>query len=91
MQLTGANCTDDYAIIQDPPAAPFDTFIGDGNGRLNGEENATIHFEFIDAGEPGKNDWALIHIWDASGTQVLEVEGLIEVGNIQAHDDKCPE
>ena len=83
--LTAATCTDDPAIIQDPPAADFDTFIGDGIGRLNGVDGATIHFVFVDAGEPGKNDTALIQITDTGGTVVLDVSGFIDVGNLQAH------
>jgi len=82
--LTAATCTDDLAIIQDPPAADFDTFIGDGIGKLNGVDGATIHFVFVDAGEPGKNDTALIEITDTGGI-VLDVEGFIDVGNLQAH------
>jgi len=91
--LQEADCID-TDVVQDPPAAPFDTFIGVGVGRLNKEENATIHFTFVDAGEPGKNDWASIEIW-APGSDpdtddpVLSVAGFIEVGNLQAHDDKC--
>jgi hypothetical protein len=83
--LTSAVCTDDAAIIQDPPAADFDTFIGDGTGKLNGVDGATIHFVFVDAGEPGKNDTALIEITDTGGTVVLDVSGFIDVGNLQAH------
>jgi len=85
--LTAAVCTDDPAIIQAPPVAPFDTFTGDGTGKLNGEPGATIHFVFVDAGEPGKNDTALIQIWDSASNLVLEVSGFIDVGNLQAHKD----
>ena len=83
--LTAGLCTEDPAIIQDPPAAPFDTFTGDGVGKLNGTPGATIHFVFVDAGEPGKNDTALIQIWNSGGTKVLDVSGFIDVGNLQAH------
>jgi uncharacterized repeat protein (TIGR01451 family) len=83
--LTAAVCTDDPAIIQDPPAAPFDTFTATGTGKLNGATGATIYFVFVDAGEPGKNDTALIQIWDAAGNLVLDVSGFIDVGNLQAH------
>ncbi len=83
--LTSAVCTDDPAIMQDPPAADFDTFTADGIGKLNGVDGATIHFVFVDAGEPGKNDTALIEITDTGGTVVLFVSGLINVGNLQAH------
>ena len=32
--LTSATCVDDPAISPEPPAAPFDTFIGEGEGTL---------------------------------------------------------
>jgi hypothetical protein len=87
--LTSALCTDDPNIIQDPPAAPFDTFTGDGTGKYNNVPGATIHFVFVDAGEPGKNDIATIMVWDANGNLVPDVSGFIDVGNLQAHDDDC--
>ena len=74
---------------QEPPAAPFDTFTGDGVGKLNNVPGATIHFVFVDAGEPGKEDTASIIVTDANGNIVLNVSGFINVGNIQAHDDGC--
>ncbi len=80
--LTSAVCTDDPGIIQDPPAADFDTFTGEGVGTLNGEPGHTIFFVFVDAGEPGKNDTALIQI---DGGGALDVSGFIDVGNLQAH------
>lgn len=87
--LTNAVCTDDPLIIQFPPAAPFDTFTADGVGKLNNVEGATIHFVFVDAGEPGKYDTALIIIKDAGGNVVLTVSGYLKNGNLQAHDDNC--
>jgi hypothetical protein len=87
LELDSAECTDDPLIIQDPPAAPFDTYYGWGTGRLNNVPGATIEFVFTDAGEPGKNDKASIQIWDANGTEVLFVSGYIDVGNLQAHYD----
>jgi len=55
-QLTKAQCKDDPAIPSPaPPAANFDTFIGTGNGRLNGVSGATATWTFTDAGEPGVN------------------------------------
>lgn len=86
-ELTNAVCTDDPQIIQYPPAAPFDTFEGWGNGRFNNQPGATIHFIFVDAGEPGVNDTAFIEVYDANGTRVLNVSGNLEHGNLQAHDD----
>jgi len=87
--LTSAVCTDDPNIIQAPPAAPFDTFTGEGTGKYNNVPGATIHFVFVDAGEPGKNDSATIQVWDAGGNLVLSVSSLLRNGNLQAHDDNC--
>jgi hypothetical protein len=85
-QLDSAICTDDPLIIQDPPAAPFDTFEGWGIGKYNNEPGATIHFIFEDHGEPGINDraWILIQV---NGATVLDVQGTIDRGNLQAHAD----
>lgn len=92
--LTRATCLDDPAIDPTQPAAPFDTFIGEGVGRLNGVDGSTIRFTFVDSGEPGgRNDSASIRIW-APGDDpdvdvpVLEVTGDLEKGNLQAHYDQ---
>jgi hypothetical protein len=96
--LTFTKCTENPDIHQFPPEAPFDTFEGRGVGRLNKVDGALIHFIFADHGEPGKQDQAMITIWEAGSDSteggdapVLFVSGNIEVGNLQAHDDKCPE
>lgn len=94
--ITSAVCSDDPRIKQKPPAAPIDTFEGEGTGRLNGEDGSIIRFVFVDAGEPGVNDTASIRIWapgvdpDAAGAPdpVLEVSGKLDNGNIQAHYDQ---
>ena len=88
-ELQSAYCYDhpDYDMI--PPAAPFDTFEGEGIGILNKEEGATISFRFEDHGEPGKEDIAMITIWEPGNpVPVLFVEGPMHNGNLQAHDDK---
>jgi hypothetical protein len=85
-ELTGAICTDTPAV-EEPPSAPFDTFDGEGVGKLNNKPGATIFFTFVDKGEPGDEDTALIRIFDPSGNQVLEVSGLVDRGNVQAHKD----
>jgi hypothetical protein len=86
-ELTSSVCTDDPIIMQEPPDAPFDTFDGRGTGKLNNVDGATIHFIFSDHGEPGKNDTALIQIWDPDGNEVLFVSGNMKHGNLQAHKD----
>ena len=91
--LTDALCLDDPNFDPFPPAAPFDTFIGEGTGSLNGVAGSIVKFTFIDNGEPGKTDQATIQIW-ASGADpsvdipVLDVFGVLDHGNIQAHFDQ---
>ena len=69
-----------------PPAAPFNEFIGAGTGKLNGTDGASISFVFIDNGEPGNNDTGTITITDPFGTQVLFVPTTnVHNGNFQAH------
>lgn len=84
-QLTFASCTDDPTIEPQPPAADFDTYEGEGNGRYNGVAGATAHWIFTDAGQPGVRDTATIEIRDVSGNLVLEVSGNLNKGNHQAH------
>jgi hypothetical protein len=87
--LDAATCIDDPAYNPVPPAAPFDTFIGLGTGKLNGVDGSVVMFTFIDNGEPGKTDRASIQIFDAGGTMVLDVPlSLLDRGNLQAHYDQ---
>lgn len=88
--LTGAACTDDPSISPEPPAAPFDTFYGEGVGRLNGVAGSAIRFIFADAGEPGgRNDRAQIQIFAPDGTVVLDIPmSFLDRGNLQAHYDQ---
>jgi hypothetical protein len=87
--LTDAQCIDDPAIDPGHPPAPFDTFIGEGVGELNGEPGSIVRFVFIDNGEPGKTDQAKIQIWSAGGSLVLDLPlSLLDHGNIQAHYDQ---
>lgn len=88
--LTKATCIDDPAYREQPPVAPFNTFIGEGIGRLNGVDGSKVYFTFIDAGEPGKNDKAAIKIIAPDGVTVaLDIPlSLLDHGNIQAHYDQ---
>ena len=85
-ELTWARCLDFPLIDEVPPVAGFDTYVGFGKGRLNGEPGATILFGFTDEGEPGKNDRATMVIRDADGNVVLTVlPAKLQNGNHQAH------
>jgi len=88
--LDRAACINDPAYEQQPPNAPFNTFIGEGTGRLNGVDGSKVFFTFIDAGEPGKFDKAAIRIIAPDGiTMVLNVPLVfLDNGNIQAHFDQ---
>jgi len=92
--LTSALCVDNPDIHPEPPPAPFDTFYGEGIGRLNGVDGSFLRFMFIDSGEPGgKADYARIDIWapgadPAVDPAVLHVDGVLDHGNLQAHYDQ---
>ncbi|MDH3472612.1 MAG: hypothetical protein OEM59_02875 [Rhodospirillales bacterium] len=92
-QLTGANCTEDPDIIQQPPASsPFDTFQAEGTGRLKiggvKDPNATVDFVLVDAGEPGVDDTAEIVIRNGNGDIVLDLPvSNLDKGNFQTHKD----
>lgn len=81
--VTERSCTDDPAIMPDPPAAFFDTVSGKGTGWWNGKP-ATVEFVFNDAGEPGNNDRVRIKVTDTYGNVVLDVDEKIDCGNHQA-------
>ena len=91
--LISADCFYDPSVgSPNPPPAGFNTFIGDGTGRLDGSAGATIHFVFTDAGEPGGTngtpppDTAAYLITNSSGTVVLSVPRTpLTFGNQQAH------
>jgi hypothetical protein len=76
----------DTAHSEGMPVAGFDTIVGQGAGRLNGEP-ATASFRFTDTGEPGRTDLATITITDDDGNVVLSVTDLTagDGGNHQAH------
>lgn len=92
--LTSALCIDDPDVEPAPPPAPFDTFVGEGFGRLNNVDGSFLRFTFVDSGEPGgKADRATIQVW-APGADpetelpMLSVDGLLDHGNLQAHYDQ---
>lgn len=88
-----AICTDDAAIDPTPPASPFDTFEGWAEGRLDGVPGSQAWWEFVDAGEPGRNDMVAIKVWapaadPSTATPILDISGKLTRGNFQAHYDQ---
>jgi hypothetical protein len=85
--LDSAVCSDDGAIIQQPPGAQFDTFVGTGTGTFNGSL-AKIAFTLVDAGEPGTKDTAAFTITLVNGgAEVLSCPATaLTFGNQQAHN-----
>jgi len=82
-------CFDDPSFDQTPPAAPLDTLIGRGTGRLNGVDGYSIVFTLIDEGEPGTNDRMGFIITAPNGTVVINVPVTeLTGGNLQAHYDQ---
>jgi hypothetical protein len=76
-RVTDAVCRDDSEIDPGRPFANFDTYHGEGQGRLDGQEGARAKWMFTDAGEPGGDDQAEIAVYGPDGDLVLEVSGPI--------------
>ena len=90
-------CSDTPGIAPKPPSVGFDTLVGTGTGRYNGQLGYSIEWTFTDAGEPGTQDTAIYLIYK-TGTDktnpanvVLQITapnlttGNIINGNQQAH------
>ena len=86
-QLLRVNCYDDPALNPLPRAAPFDTLVGEGLGRFNGQSGYRIWFTLTDNGEPGQTDFARLEIRDPQGRLLLFVAGNLHNGNHQAHPE----
>ncbi|MDP8962214.1 MAG: hypothetical protein M3N32_11440 [Actinomycetota bacterium] len=85
-RLLSVTCSNQPGVDPEQPSACFDTITGTATGTLNGVAGATLEFTFVDAGEPGiDNDRADILIRDEDGNVVLDVQGAIIGGNLQAH------
>lgn len=75
-------CSDDPAIVPNPPAASFDTYYARGTGTCNGQP-AAIEWTFTDAGEPGTADTARYNITGACTLNTPPTA--LTFGNHQAH------
>jgi hypothetical protein len=79
-------CLDDPAISEGQPEAGFNTYIGVGTGKYNGESGYTIYMTLVDSGEPGVSDNAKVEIRDADDNVMYISSGNLMNGNHQAHE-----
>ena len=86
IELIYTICTDNPKMNQKTTAVLFETFTGEGTGRFNCVEGATINFMLVDQGEPGKSDTGWIQIFYKHEQEVLNVEGCMKYGNLLAHN-----
>lgn len=88
--LTDSYCAEE-GYDQENPEAPFDTYYGEGTGKLNfgsgDKDTGTATWRFVDNGEPGSDaDRIQIVITDSDGNEVLRVnDKALHNGNHQAH------
>jgi hypothetical protein len=81
--LTSVTCGTMHSPCGNPGNVPFITATG--TGAFDGVAGATIGFTFMDAGEPGVDDWASCYSIVAAGTNVLTASGCLQFGNHQFH------
>ncbi len=79
---------------EENPRAPFDTYYGEGTGRLTtrdgGKETGWATWRFVDDGEPGGanangGDELLIEVYNSDGVLIMFADGQLTKGNHQAH------
>lgn len=97
--LIASHCEFNPAVgSPNPPTANFNTWVGNGTGRLDGKEGAFIYAIFTDQGQPagtqagGPGDWSTIVIYAPDGSLVLNLSDSLFGGAQQAHmcnNDKC--
>lgn len=91
-ELEDSYCAEE-GYDQENPRAPFDTYYGEGTGRLttrDGKETGYATWRFVDDGEPGGanengGDELLIEVYNSDGVLVMFADGQITKGNHQAH------
>lgn len=90
--LNAAHCEMITALgLPNPPTANFNTWVGSGTGRLDGQSGAFIYAIFTDQSQPagsqagGQGDWSTIVIYAPNGTLVLDVTDPLFGGAQQAH------
>jgi len=88
--LTTTECYQDPSIAsatvsrgKGQPA--FNTYLGQGTGRLKNGSAASATWSLTDQGEPGRNDTVAIQIRDRNNVVVLSAAGRLADGNNASH------
>jgi hypothetical protein len=69
-----------------PGSVPADAVVVRGTGRWDGRDGYRFELRAEDHGEPGRGrDWWSLTVRDGRGVVVVEFEGVLDAGNIQAH------
>jgi hypothetical protein len=91
-QLDSAHCEMNEALgSPNPPQADFNTWVGSGTGKLDGQDGASIYAIFTDQSQPagtqagGPGDWSTIVIRTSDGPLVLNITDSLFGGAQQAH------
>lgn len=90
--LISAHCEMNTALgSPNPPTANFNTWVGNGTGKLDGQPGAFIYAIFTDQSQPagtqagGQGDWSTIVIYAPNGTLAIQVTDPLFGGAQQAH------
>ncbi len=90
--LTSSHCEYNPALgSPNPPTANFNTWVGNGTGRLDGQDGAFIYAIFTDQSQPagtqagGPGDISTIVIYAPGGSLVMNLSDTLFGGAQQAH------
>ena len=90
--LSVAHCEYNPALgSPNPPTANFNTWVGNGTGRLDGQDGAFIYAIFTDQGQPagtqagGPGDASTIVIYGPDGSLAMNLSDTLFGGAQQAH------
>lgn len=78
-------CSDAGPPGADHPVVEFNQADFSGSGTWNGASGYTFEVTVIDHGEPGRDDFYSLTVFDSGGGVVYTIDGTISRGNIQVH------
>ena len=92
-ELEDSYCNEE-GYDEENPRAPFDTYYGEGTGRITtrdgGKETGYAIWRFVDDGEPGGanedgGDELSIQVFNSDDELIMWADGTLTKGNHQAH------